>query len=106
MAYPNEALGKIISRPAPEASCGTAPMRAFPDLARRVSIAQQAAEISAGQLNDVHNRLGLQREHGPLCDECEPGATGEVEALGRAIDRLTDTVRDIRGFAETLNARL
>jgi hypothetical protein len=83
-------------------------MRTFPDLSRRASIAQEAASVSFNELSEMISRLGIPRQYGQALgvDGGEPEPSGEVDSLTRAIERLTDTVRDIRGLAETLNASL
>jgi len=83
------------------------PLRAFPDFQRRISIAQEDAYEGNKSLNDLRSRLGITTQYGCAGEQLvENEPTGEVDALTRAIERLTDTCRDIRGLAETLNASL
>lgn len=88
--------------------CDTDVMRAFPDLSSRVSIAHEAASFATQNLSELMGRLGVSNNYGTACgnDKVEPTCGGELDALTRQIDRLTDMVRDIRGLAETLNSRL
>lgn len=95
------------ARPPVQPPCTLDPTRAFPDFAQRIAVAQAAAQAASETLTELRLRLGIQNEFGQTADiatECEP--SGEVHATQMAIDRLTDTVRDLRGIAETLNGRL
>jgi hypothetical protein len=82
-------------------------IRAFADFTQRINVAQQAADATKVELNDLMSRLGIQRNYGLACEtepNCEP--SGEVQAVTQEIEQLTDSVRELRGLAETLNASL
>jgi cytolysin (calcineurin-like family phosphatase) len=83
-------------------------MRAFPDFSNRVSVAQEAAHAASKELFELMSRLGVSNNYGAACgkERDELVICGDVDALTRQIDQLTDAVRDIRGLSETLNSRL
>ena len=99
-----QTLGVQIDGPSAQISEDT--LRAFPDFHRRVAIAQEAAWEASKQLAEVRNRLGINGLYGDQPTTAPTDVGGEVDSLTCAIEQLTNTVREIRGQAETLNSRL
>lgn len=97
------ALGAMSKLQASQAE----PQRAFDAMRSDINIAAEAASATLGSLKQLGERLGIPNMYGcATLGEVSPPSSGEIEATQRDMNALIELNREIRGLAETIDARL
>lgn len=82
--------------------------RAFDGMRNDIKIAGEAASATLSSLKQLGERLGIPSMYAgaKLLGEVSPPSSGEIESVQRDMSALIDLNREIRGLAETIDARL
>lgn len=83
------------------------PVRCFQEIRRTISIGEQACAEARKHLQELMSRLSIASPYGNSAgSETDAQSMGEIEDTNRQLNEFVDLCRELRGLAETLEARL
>lgn len=79
----------------------------FSQATNTILIGGEAASAAIASLKSLMGRLGIGLVYGTIdCGSEDPKAAGAMEDMDRKLAGLVDLCRELRGLAETIDARL